>query len=212
MFENQVKNYIKELFRELNTEVEDIVETIPDTNLATQHIVELVSSRVTAAVEGYVFDLYSILSKETLKEEIFRDAANANRFYELNLKKQIAEAYQFNILSLESYSTGLDFHEINSTYATATAVAGSAAVGGILLGILHGLIDIPFAVVIAGAVLAGIGGGSVAYMKVVPEKNKERFRMAVGRFMKDLEQELLRWVDDVVDFYNKKVADLKQSL
>ena len=36
--------------------------------------------------------------------------------------------------------------------------------------------------------------------------------MAVGRFMKDLEQELLRWVDDVVDFYNKKVADLKQSL
>lgn len=30
--------------------------------------------------------------------------------------------------------------------------------------------------------------------------------------MKDLEQELLHWVDDVVDFYSKKVEELKQSL
>ena len=92
MSENKVKNHIKELFEELNTEVTNIVETIPGTDMATQHIMETVSGRVTAAIEGYVFDLYSLLSKETLKEEIFQDAANANRFYELNLKKQIAEA------------------------------------------------------------------------------------------------------------------------
>ena len=212
MSENKVKNYIKELFEELNMAVMNIVETIPDTDVATQHIMETVSGRVTAATEGYVFDLYSLLSKETLKEEIFQDAANANRFYELNLKKQIAEAYQFNIQSLKAYSTSLDFKEINRTYATAAATVGTAAAGGILLGILHGLVHIPFAVVIAGAVLAGIGGGSVTYMKIVPEKNKEGFQTAVNRFMEDLEQELLNWVDDVVNFYNQKVAELKQSL
>lgn len=212
MSENNVKNHIKELFEELNTEVMNIVETTPDTDMATQHIMETVSGRVTAATEGYVFDLYSLLSKETLKEEIFQDAANANRFYELNLKKQIAEAYQFNIQSLKAYSTSLDFKEINRTYATAAATVGTAAAGGILLGILHGLVHIPFAVVIAGAVLAGIGGGSVTYMKIVPEKNKEGFQTAVNRFMEDLEQELLNWVDDVVDFYDQKVTELKQSL
>lgn len=212
MSENEVKNHIKELFGELHTEVTNIVETIPDTDMATQHIMETVSGRVTAATEGYVFDLYSLLSKETLKEEIFQDAANANRFYELNLKKQIAEAYQFNIQSLKAYSTSLDFKEINRTYATATAAVGTAAAGGILLGILHGLVHIPFAVVIAGAVLAGIGGGSVTYMKIVPEKNKDGFQTAVNRFMEDLKQELLNWVDDVVNFYNQKVAELKQSL
>lgn len=212
MSENNVKNHIKELFEELNTEVMNIVETTPDTDMATQHIMEAVSGRVTAATEGYVFDLYSLLSKETLKEEIFQDAANANRFYELNLKKQIAEAYQFNIQSLKAYSTSLDFKEINRTYATAAATVGTAAAGGILLGILHGLVHIPFAVVIAGAVLAGIGGGSVTYMKIVPEKNKEGFQTAVNRFMEDLEQELLNWVDDVVDFYDQKVTELKQSL
>lgn len=212
MSENKVKNHIKELFEELNTEVTNIVETIPGTDMATQHIMEAVSGRVTAAIEGYVFDLYSLLSKETLKEEIFQDAANANRFYELNLKKQIAEAYQFNIQSLKAYSTSLDFKEINRTYATAAAAVGTAATGGILLGILHGLVHIPFAVVIAGAVLAGIGGGSVTYMKIVPEKNKKGFQTAVNRFMEDLEQELLNWVDDVVNFYNQKVAELKQSL
>lgn len=212
MSENKVKNHIKGLFEELNTEVTNIVETIPDTDMATQHIMETVSGRVTAATEGYVFDLYSLLSKETLKEEIFQDAANANRFYELNLKKQIADAYQFNIQSLKAYSTSLDFKEINRTYATAAAAVGTAAAGGILLGILHGLVHIPFAVVIAGAFLAGIGGGSVTYMKIVPEKNKEGFQTAVNRFMDDLEQELLNWVDDVVNFYNQKVAELKQSL
>ena len=212
MSENKVKNYIKELFEELNTAVTNIVETIPDTDMATQHIMETVSGRVTAATEGYVFDLYSLLSKDTLKEEIFQDAANANRFYELNLKKQIADAYQFNIQSLEAYSMSLDFKEINRTYATAAAAVGTAAAGGILLGILHGLVHIPFAVVIAGAVLAGIGGGSVTYMKIVPEKNKEGFQTAVNRFMEDLEQELLNWVDDVVNFYGQKVEELKQSL
>lgn len=212
MFDNKVKNHIKELFEELNAEVVNIVDSIPDTDMATKYIMESVSSRLTAATEGYVFDLYSVLSKETLKEAAFQDAENANKFYELNLKKQIAEAYQFDIRFLKTYSTGLDFNEINRTYVTAAATVGSAAVGGILLGILHGIVDLPFAVVIAGAVLAGIGGGSVTYMKVVPEKNREGFQTAVNRFMADLEQELLHWVDDVVDFYNKKVEELKRSL
>ena len=44
------------------------------------------------------------------------------------------------------------------------------------------------------------------------EKNKKGFQIAVNRFMNDLEQELLNWVDDVVNFYNQKVAELKQSL
>lgn len=212
MSENNVKNYIKELFTELNEEVTNIVDTIPDTDLATQHIMETVSGRVTAATEGYVFDLYSVLSKETLKEEVFQNAANANRFYAMNLREQIAEAYQFNIQSLREYSTGLDFNEINRVYAAAAVATGSAAVGGILLGILRGIVNIPFAVVISGAVLAGIGGAGVAYMKIVPEKNQERFQTAATHFMENLEQELLRWVDDVIDFYNKKVEELKQSL
>ena len=209
---NEVKKHIMELFKELNTEISKIVKTTSNTGMATQRIMELMSSRITAATEGYVFDLYSILSKETLKEEIFQDAANANRFYELNLKKQIPEAYQFNIRSLDTYSSGLDYNEINRTYATAAATVGSAAVGGILVGILRGLVEIPFAVVIAGAVLAGIGGGSVTYMKVVPEKNKINFQTAVNHFMQGLEQELLNWIDEVVDFYNLKVAELKRSL
>lgn len=212
MSDNQVKRHIKKLFEELNVEVETIIESAPNSDVATQQIVETVSSGVTAATEGYIFDLYSILSKETLKEEVFQDDANANRFYALNLRGQIAEAYQFDVQSLEAYSTGVDFDEINRTYATATAAVGSAAVGGVLLGVLHGLVGLPFAVVIAGAVLAGIGGGGVTYVKIVPERNKERFQVAVKRFMENLELELLHWVDEVVNFYDKKVEELKQSL
>lgn len=208
----KVKGYIKELFEEMNEEVADIVSTSPSSTIATQTIMEYVSNKIAASSEGYMVDLYSELSKKTLSEEIFKDPANANKFYELNLRKKISDAYQFDVQSLDTYKDGVDFKEINRVYATAGAAVGSAAVGCILLGALSGVVDIPLVVIIAGAVLAGIAGGGVTYAKVVPEKNRFAFSKAVVAFMMELEVELLNWVDEVIKFYNQKVEELKATL
>ena len=208
----KVKGYIKELFVEMNEEVADIVSTSPSSSVATQSIMEYVSSKIAASSRGYMVDLYSELSKKTLSEEIFQDPANANKFYELNMRQKINDAYQFDVQSLDAYNTGVDFKEINRVYATAGAAVGSAAVGGILLGVLSGVVEIPLVVIIAGAVLAGLAGGGVTYAKVVPEKNRAAFSKAVVDFMMGLEVELLSWVDEVVKFYNQKVEELKATL
>lgn len=208
----KVKGYIKELFREMNEEVADIATISPTSDTATQSIMEYVSTKIAAASEGYVVDLYSELSKKTLKEDLFMDSGNANRFYELNMRKKLSEAYQFDVQNLETYSTGVNFKEINRAYSTAVAAVGSAAVGGILLGALSGVVNIPMVVIIAGAVLAGIAGGGVTYAKIVPEKNKDAFIKAVKKFMIDLEIELINWVDEVIKFYNQQVEELKRSL
>lgn len=208
----KVKGYIEKLFVEMNEEVSKIANTSPTSVIATQEIMEYVSSKISASSKGYMIDLYGELSKKTLSEKIFEDSANANKFYELNMRRKISDAYQFDVKDLNSYNTGVDFKEINRAYASAGAAAGTAAAGGILLGALSGVVHIPMVVIIAGAVLAGLSAGGVTYTKVVPEKNKSNFKEAVDAFMNSLKIELLNWVDNVVKFYNQKVEELKATL
>lgn len=208
----KVKGYIKNLFVELNEEISDIVKISPTSTIAMQSIMEFVSSTIAASSQGYMVDLYGELSRNTLNEEIFKDPANANKFYELNMRQKISDAYKFDVQNLEAYCAGIDFKEINRIYASAGAAVGSATVGGILLGALTGVVDIPMVVIIAGAVIAGIAGGTVTYAKIVPDRNKLNFLKAVQSFMEELEKELLSWVDEVVKFYNQKVDELKSTL
>lgn len=208
----KVKSYIKKLFTELNEEVNGIVKISPSSTKATQSIMEYVSVKIAASTQGYMADIYSEMSKKTLSEEIFQEPANANRFYELNLRKRISDAYSFDVKNVKAYDAVLDFKEINRVYASAGAAVGSATVSAILLGILSGVVDIPVSVVIAGAVLVGAGGGATTYLKVVPEKNRSNYLKSVNKFMAELENELLKWVDDVAEFYNQNVEELKANL
>ena len=117
-----------------------------------------------------------------------------------------------NVDSLDSYSKGLDYKEINRLYASAAVAVGSVAVGGILLGALSGVVHIPMVVIIAGAVLAGIGGGAYTCVKYVPERNKQNYIVTVHTFMNSLESEMLNWVDSVLAYYDQQVDELKKSL
>ena len=211
MYNSRTKEYINDLFVDINSEVNRIVKPSPNTDSATQQIMEIASSKITAAIQGYMIDIYRDLSKQTLYDEIFKSPENANKFYELNLRQQISDAYQFDIQDLRSYTKGISYKEINKTYAVAVSSVGSAAVGGILLGVLSGLVNLPMVVVIAGAIACGIAGGVVANSQV-DIKNKEKYKNAVNSFMNSLKNDLIKWVDDVIDFYNKKVNDLKASL
>lgn len=212
MSDEIVKRMIDELFTTMEIKVKDIIANSRNSEQATRLITEYISSSVAAESLGYMSLLYSHLSKKTLSENVFKDPANANKFYELGLRKKLVDAYEFDIDSVASYKSGIDFNEINRVYTAAGAAVGSAAVSGILLGVLNGVVDIPIVVIIAGAVLAAIGGGSITFFKVVPDINKQRFDSAVDSFMKELKESLLNWVDDVTNFYNREVEELKKTL
>lgn len=212
MSETNVKNMIRDLFAEMNGQLDDIIRTSATSDIATKRIMECVSSTVASNSLGYISALYSALSKKTLCEELFQNAENANKFYALGLRKKLVEAYEFDVETVSAYKAGIDFKEINRIYATAGAAVGSAAVGGILLGVLSGVVDIPMVVIIAGAVLAGVATGGVTYAKIVPEKNKKQYAASVISFMKELEDSMINWVDDVVKFYNQQVEELKKTL
>lgn len=208
---SDVKRNIQLLFEEMNGEVEKIITSSPTAEEATRAILGYVPEKVAMAAEGYMIDLYKVLSTETLNEPIFQSAANANKFYELQLRQKIATAYRFDVKDLQAYIEGKSFNEINTLYSTAIAGVGGAVVGGILLGLLSGVVvHIPVVGIIAGAFLAGLASAGI-YSGVSKTKKKD-YREAVHSFMIDLEKELMKWVDSVIDFYNFAVNELKATL
>ena len=203
-----VKAYIKELFATMNPEVSKMVRNAFSSEKTTKDVRCYVSSKIAAASHGYMSTIYSTLSDKTLKEPIFQDLDHSNKFFDLELDMQIVDAYKLAVMDLLTFNKRFDVKEINRAYFTAMAGVGTAAVSGILLS---GLDDITVIGIVGGAIVAGLVGSGVAYFKVVPDINKQRFLEAAKVFMKKLENEMYRWVDDVIDFYNVKVEELKKT-
>ncbi len=212
MSEIKVKAHIKKLFTTMNAEIEQMVQSAYSSERATKDIMEYVSGRIASISHGYMSTLYFSLSSETLKEPIFQNVDNSNKFYELELNKKIVNAYKFDNKNSVVFQKGLDIKKINRAYASSAVGVGTAAVGGIMLSVLSGVVDIPVIGIIAGAIIAGLASCGVTYYKVVPNINKQRFIEAVKVFMSDLEQEMYKWVDGVIAFYHAQVDELKKTL
>ena len=68
---------------------------------------------------------------------------------------------------------------------------------------ISGLINIPIAVIIAGAVAAGVA----AYF-AVPEKNKKEYNRAVSKYLNDMENEILDWLTEVENYFDSQVRTI----
>lgn len=212
MSEMKVKAHIKKLFTAMNVEVANMVQNSYSSKKVTEDIIQYVSKKIASTSRGYMSTLYSSLSDQTLQEPVFQNVDNANKFFDMELDKKIVDAYKFDSKDSAMFAKGLNIREINRVYASAAAGVGTAAVGGILLGVLSGAVDIPVVGIIAGAIVTGLIGCGVTYSKVVPGINKRHFLAAVKTSMADLEQEMYKWVDGVIAFYNKQVEELKKTL
>lgn len=203
MYNSELKKEIHIMFQELSVKAKEIVDTSRTSQMATERISEAVASRVTAESEGYIVDMYTCLVAKIKADEYFIDPEHLNAFYRLNLREKLNDRYHFEVESLDAYKKGIEFEEVNKLYAAAGATAGTLAVGGILKFAISGLIHIPVAVIIAGAVIAGVA----AYFSV-PEKNKKMYKRAVSKYLNDMENEILEWLTEVESYFDSQVRSL----
>ena len=203
MYNSELKKEIHIMFQELSVKAKEIVDTSRTSQMATERISEAVASRVTAESEGYIVDMYTCLVAKIKADEYFKDPEHLNAFYRLNLREKLNDRYHFEVESLDAYKKGIEFEEVNKLYAAAGATAGTLAVGGILKFAISGLIHIPVAVIIAGAVIAGVA----AYFSV-PEKNKKMYKRAVSKYLNDMENEILEWLTEVERYFDSQVRSL----
>lgn len=203
MYNTELKNEIHIMFQELAAKAKEITDTSRTSQMATERISKVVSSKVAAESEGYIVDMYTYLVAKIKEDEYFKDPEHLNAFYRLNLREELNNRYHFEVESLDSYKKGIEFKEVNKLYAAAGVAAGTLAVGGILKFAISGLICIPIAVIIAGAVIAGIA----TYFSV-PEKNKKKYNQAVNKFLNDMENEILDWLTEVENYFDSRVRSL----
>lgn len=203
MYNSELKKEIHIMFQELSVKAKEIVDTSRTSQMATERISEAVASRVTAESEGYIVDMYTCLVAKIKADEYFKDPEHLNAFYKLNLREKLNDRYHFEVESLDAYKKGIEFEEVNKLYAAAGATAGTLAVGGILKFAISGLIHIPVAVIIVGAVIAGVA----AYFSV-PEKNKKMYKRAVSKYLNDMENEILEWLTEVESYFDSQVRSL----
>lgn len=203
MYNTELKKEIHIMFQELAAKAKEITDTSRTSQMATERISKEVSSRVAAESEGYIVDMYTYLVARIKEDEYFKDPEHLNAFYRLNLREELNNRYHFEVESLDSYKKGIEFKEVNKLYAAAGVAAGTLAVGGILKFAISGLICIPIAVIIAGAVIAGIA----TYFSV-PEKNKKKYNQAVNKFLNDMENEILDWLTEVENYFDSRVRSL----
>lgn len=203
MYNKELEKQLHQLFEELSEKAAQIASEARTNTEATDRIMRLVSSSISAEAEGYMVDMYACLVEKIKSEEYFKNPENLNAFYRLNLREELNEKYQFNIENIDAYKNGIEYKEINQLYVAAGAAAGTLALGGILKFALSSVIGIPFPVIIAGALVAACA----AYF-AIPTKNRNDYKKAVDKFMKDLENDILDWFVDVEMYFEQQVRTL----
>lgn len=206
MYNNELKKEVHVMFQELAVRSKKIIETSQTAQMATERISVAVSSKVSAECEGYIVDVYNSLVIKIKSDEYFQDPVHLNAFYRLNLREKLNDIYHFEVKSLDSYKNGITFDELNKLYAAAGTAAGTLALGGILKFAISGLIHVPIAVIIAGAVIAG----PATYVSV-PVKNKKEYSRAVNKFLNDMENEILDWLTEMERYLDTQVHTLRQE-
>jgi hypothetical protein len=203
LYNKELEKQVHNLFKDLAAKKEEIIVSSRTSSDATERIMRMVSSTVSAETEGYMIDLYANLVDRVKGDDFFKDPEHLNAFYRLNLRDDMNEKYQFNIDSIDTYKKGIQYREINNIYASVGAAAGTFAVGGILKFALSRVLNIPFVIIIAGALVA-----ACAAFFAIPTRNKKEYRRAVDRFLADLENEILDWLVEVEVYFDEKVRTL----
>lgn len=203
MYNKELEKQVHELFKELKAKANNIASEVRTNTDATERIMRLVSSTISAEAEGYMVDMYACLVEKIKSEDFFKNPENLNAFYRLNLRDGLNEKYQFNIEDIDAYKNGIEYKDINQLYAAAGAAAGTLALGGILKFALSKVIGIPFVIVIAGAVVAACA----AYF-AVPTRNRKEYKKAIDKFLCDLENDILDWFVDVEVYFDEQVRTL----
>lgn len=188
---------IDEIFLDLKKESYEVFNLSSNIDSIIKKIIDKISLDLTIKSKMLITDIYSEMSKRTLASKEFEDIERKSKFYETNIKKEIFEKYKFKV------TNKIDYKEANKLYTSLGMAAGTMAIGGILKYVLQNNINIPFIVIICGAVMVF---GASYFLK--PSANKRNLEKAVDEFLDKTKKEFIAWFHEIEKYYNKRVKDI----
>jgi len=207
MDKSTINESIDNIFSALQEKADKMLNVSENLNEITQNIIHVVSEELTTQSRTLIVDLYSVLSQETLNQPEFQDMEHKSMFYLADIRGLIYDKYVFDETVMESLQEGISVQEINKTYTSIAAAAGTAAVGGVLKYVLSTRVNIPIVLIFIGAMTAFC----ISYFKVTPEINKTSFHKAVSIFLKEIRNEYKVWFEEIEQYYHQKVQELIET-
>lgn len=210
MYSTSIEPKVQVMFGELNKKVETIVSESSTSKEAIEKVTKLISSELATRSKSILSDMLFELTDKLMETEYFSDISKQNKFTEINLRQEILSKYQFTL------SATVDFNEASREIEAlavggATLVVGGVAEIGIVLAkglTLAYLVPTPISVLIA----ASIGAALADYYAVSTKRSKKAMASALENYLLKTQQQFIRWFDEVENYFNSRVDEIKNMI
>jgi hypothetical protein len=210
MYSTAIIPKVEKMFGELRAKVSEIAAETNSANEAVNKIVQLVSSETAIRSKTILSDMLFDLSDSLLKTAFFSDITKQNKFFELNLRQEILNKYQFTSNSAIDYKEAAQMVQALKVGGGTFVIGGIGAIGTVLIKgrSLSSLVPVPVSVL----VIAALGAALVDYLAIEPNRSKKNFTQAAENYLTAVQQQFLNWFDEVENYFNKRVDEIKQTI
>lgn len=210
MYSSKINSKVDVMFDELQKKISAIVASSSTSREAIDRVTATVSSELTARSKSILSDMLFDLSDDLMKTEFFKDISRQNKFSEINLRQEILNKYKF------APSTTVDY-KVASREIEALAVGGTVFVAGGLIEVgtvlikglsMSSLVPIPISVLL----VASIGAALADYLAVSPNRSKKQMVTAIDNYLYQVKTQFLNWFDEVENYFNMRVEEIKKTM
>lgn len=210
MYSTTIKPKVDIMFDDLRKKVATVVADSSTSTEAVTTATKLVSSELATRSKSILSDMLFDLSDSLMETEFFADITRQNKFYEINLRQEILNKYQY------APSTTVNYKEASKELQALKVGGATLAVGGVIeIGVvlaaglsLSNLVPIPISVL----VVASIGAALTDYFAIEPARNKKNLAHALDMYLINAKEQFLEWFDEIEQFFNKRVEEIKQTM
>ena len=210
MYSEKIESKVNAMFSDLSRRINSTLIDSFTAEEAITSVIQLVSSELTIRSQTILSDMLYELTNDTLNTDFFADIGRQNLFFEINLRHEIMSKYKFTPSTTVNYKEASKTVQALKIGGVTFAVGGAVEIGAALAAGLSvsSLVPIPISILI----VASIGTALADYHVLEPAKNKKRLAQAVEIYLKEAQKQFLKWFDDVEQYYNRRVEEIKQDM
>lgn len=210
MYSSKINSIVDVMFDELQKKVSAIVASSSTSREAIDRVTATVSSELTARSKSILSDMLFDLSDDLMETEFFKDISRQNKFSEINLRQEILNKYKFAPSTTVDYKVASREIEALAVGGTVFVVGGLIEVGTVLIkGLsMSSLVPIPISVLL----VASIGAALADYLAVSPNRSKKQMVTAIDNYLDQVKKQFLNWFDEVENYFNMRVEEIKKTM
>ena len=210
MYSAVIKPKVDTLFDDLRNKVMVIVSESASSNEAVNKVSKLVSSELTTRSKSILSDMLFELSDALMDTEFFSDISKQNKFFEIDLRQEILNKYQFSSSTAVNFKEAAREVQALKVGATTLVVGGAIEIGIVLIAglSLSNLVPIP----ISALIIASIGATVADYYAIEPTRSKKALAQALDNYLVQAKSQFSSWFDEVENFFNTRVEEIKLTM